>query len=115
MNDMHPLAKMLAPVWHQPKVHNMMAVILENIKQRIIDSKTHWNKIVDFGGSYVDEWDPKNVATVQSVHCLESDFIESLNEYIECKLSPEERMEMGLVGFQFHRVDFISWWFMPKE
>jgi hypothetical protein len=115
VNKVHPLSKMLEPVRNHPKVHNMMAVILENIKQRIINPKNHWNKVVDFGGSFLDEWNPKNIATVQSVHCLESDFIESVNEYIECRLSPSDRLELGLMGFQFHRGDFISWWLASKE
>jgi hypothetical protein len=105
---------MLAPVMYHPKVHNMMAVILENIKQRIINTKHHWNKVVDFGGSFVDDWDPENIATVQSVWCLERDFIESVNEFIETRLSERERVELGLVGFQFHREDFIKWWFVPR-
>jgi hypothetical protein len=115
LNDEHRLAKMLLPVWHHPKVSSMMAVIFENIKQRILNPRNTWNKIVDYGGAFVDEWDSKNVATVQAVHCLESDFIESLNEFIECRLRASDRLELGLMEFQFHRSDFISWWFMPRE
>jgi hypothetical protein len=115
VNEDHHLAKMLAPVMYHPKVHNMMAVILENIKQRIINTKHHWNKVVDFGGAFVDDWDPRNIATVQSVWCLERDFTESVNEFIETRLSERDRVELGLVGFQFHREDFINWWFVPRE
>jgi hypothetical protein len=115
VNEEHYLAKMLAPVRYHPKVHNMMEVIYENIKQRIINTNHHWNKVVNFGGSFVDDWDPKNIATVQSVGCLERDFTESVNEYIETRLSERDRVELGLVGFQFHREDFISWWYMPRE
>jgi hypothetical protein len=114
VNEDHHLAKRLAPVMSHPKVHNMMAVILENIKQRIINTKHPWNKVVDFGGSFVDDWDPKNIATVQSVWCLERDFTESVNEFIETRLSERDRVELGLVGFQFHREDFINWWFVPR-
>jgi hypothetical protein len=115
INEDHKLAKMLAPVIYRPKVHRMIEIILENIKQRILRSRNGWNKIVDFGGSFVDELDPKQVPTVMSVNCLETDFIESLNEYIECTLTSSERLELGLMGFTFHRADFISWWFAPRE
>jgi hypothetical protein len=100
---------------HQPKVHNLMMVIYENIKQRIINPKRHWNKVVDYGGSFVDAWDQEKVPTVQSVWCLEYDFVESLNEFIESRLSERDRMKLGLERFQFHREDFISWWSMPRE
>jgi hypothetical protein len=115
INEDHKLAKMLAPVIYRTKVHRMVEIILENIKQRILKPGNGWNKIVDFGGSFVDELTPKQVPTVMSVHCLETDFIESLNEYIECTLTASERLELGLMGFSFHRADFISWWFAPRE
>ena len=41
---------------YHPKVHRMMEVIYENIKQRVINTQHRWNKIVDFGGSFVDDW-----------------------------------------------------------
>lgn len=115
VNEDHRLAKMLAPVWYHPKVHKMMAVILENIKQRIINSQHRWDRIVDFGGAFVDDLDERSVATVQSIWCLESDFVVSVNEYIEMTLSEREKVELGLVGFSFHREDFINWWFTPRE
>jgi hypothetical protein len=115
VNEEHRLAKMLEPVMYHPKVHNMMAVIYENIKQRVINSQNRWNKVVNFGGSFVDDWNPRNVATVQTVWCLESDFAVSVNEFIESQLSHKERVELGLVGFQFHMEDFINWWYMPRE
>ena len=115
MNKEHRLYRQLEPVWHHPKVHNMMAVILENIKQRIINSQNRWDKLVDFGGSFVDDWNPQNVATVQSIWCLEYDFTESVNTYIQSCLSHKEQTELGLAGFEFRRDDFINWWFMPRN
>ena len=39
----------------------------------------------------------------------------SVNEFIESRLTNKDRVDLGLVGFEFHRDDFISWWFMPRE
>ena len=115
LNKEHRLYKMLEPVMYHPKVHSMLAVILENIKQRIINSNHAWTKIVDFGGSFIDDWDTDKVATVQSMWCLENDFPISVNEFIESRLTLRERTSLGLVGFEFRRDDFINWWFMPRE
>lgn len=115
LNREHRLYRMLEPVMYHPKVHAMMAVILENIKQRIINSHHGWSKIVDFGGSFVDDWDPQKVPSVQATWCLESDFAISVNEFIQSRLTDQERAELGLIGFEFRRDDFISWWYMPRE
>ncbi|MCM1282942.1 MAG: ATP-binding protein [Muribaculaceae bacterium] len=115
VNEEHRLYQMLEPVMYEPKVHRMLEVILENIKQRILNSQKAWDKIVDFGGSIVDEWNQALVPSVQSVWCLESDFAVSVNEFILKQFSKKELVELGLVGLEFHRDDFISWWYMPKE
>ena len=116
INEDHMLAKMLAPVQYHPKVHRMIAVIKENIKQRIINTQKRWDKIVDFGGCFIDEWnDAKNIATVQAMWCLEDDFVVSLNEYISSVLDNRDRAELGLIALEFHRDDFINWWFEPGE
>ena len=116
INEDHMLAKMLAPVQYHPKVHRMMAVIKENIKQRIINTQKRWDKIVDFGGCFIDEWnDAKNIATVQAMWCLEDDFVVSLNKYISSVLDNRDRAELGLIALEFHRDDFINWWFEPGE
>lgn len=115
LNEEHRLYKMLAPVMNEPKVHHMLSVILENIKQRIINSQNRWDKLVDFGGIFVDDWNPELVPSVQSIWCLETDFVVSVNEYIQSCLSHKELVEYGLVGLEFRRDDFISWWFMPRE
>ena len=115
LNKEHRLYKMLEPVMYHPKVHAILAVILENIKQRMINSNHGWSKIIDFGGMIVDDWDPSKVATLQAMWCLENDFVISVNEFIESRLTNKDRVDLGLVGFEFHRDDFISWWFMPRE
>lgn len=115
LNKDHRLYKMLEPVMYHPKVHAMMAVILENIKQRIINSHHGWSKIVDFGGSFVDDWDTTKIATVQAMWCLENDFAISVNEFIESRLTNKDRADLGLIGFEFRRDDFINWWYMPRE
>ncbi len=114
INEDHMLAKMLAPVQYHPKVHRMMAVIKENIKQRILNAQKRWDKIIDFGGCFMDEWnDTKNIASVQAMWCLEDDFVVSLNEYVSSVLDNRERAQLGLIAFEFHRDDFIDWWFVP--
>ena len=97
-----------------PKVANLKEVIIENIKQRIINSKKSWDKLIDFGGSFIDEWTSENAITVQSIWCLEDDFAVSLNEFIREKLTMEELVEYGLEGLAFHKEEFISWWYMPR-
>ena len=115
VNEEHRLAKMLAPVREEPRVHRMMAVILENIKQRILNTKQNWNSILDFGGQLVDEWKLPCGVSEQSVWCLENDFPQNVNEYIDTCLGDRDKVELGLVGFTFHREDFINWWFAPRE
>lgn len=115
LNKEHRLHRMLEPVWYHPKVHNLMAVIIENIKQRIINSQNQWDKIVDFGGEFVDDWNPQNIATVQSVGCLENGFVEAVNAFFDSRLSEKEKEELGLTGFAFQREDFIEWWFTPEK
>jgi molecular chaperone HtpG len=47
--------------------------------------------------------------------CLEDDFVVSLNEYISSVLDNRDRAELGLIALEFHRDDFINWWFEPGE
>lgn len=115
VNEEHRLAKQLAPVGDDPRVRRMMAVILENIKQRILNTKQNWSSILDFGGLLIDEWKMNCSVNEQCVWCLETDFVENVNEYMEGFLSEKDRVELGLVGFAFHREDFINWWFAPRE
>lgn len=115
VNEEHRLAKMLAPVCYHSKVHVMMAVIMENIKQRIMNTQRSWDKIVDFGGQFVDDWEGRKAATVQSIGCLEESFTASVNAFVDSRLSTEERVELGLTDFEFRREDFINWWYTPRE
>lgn len=114
INKEHRLYKMLAPVWYVPKVHNMVSVILENIKQRIINSQKNWDKIVDFGGEFLDDWNVENVASLQAIGCLEQDFVESVNAFIDSRLTRQERANLGLQELEFSREDFIDWWFTTR-
>lgn len=111
INEEHRLAKMISPVKYHSKVHAMVAVILENIKQRIINTRHSWDKIVDFGGQFVDDWDGRKSMTVQSIGCLEDDFAASVNEFIDSRLTTRERMDLGLMEFEFRKEDFINWWY----
>ena len=116
VNPKHRLLRILEPVMYHPKVHRMMEVIYENIKQQVINTQHRWNKIVDFGGSFVDDWkNQENVPTVSCIWCLEGDFDVSVNEFIAQTLTQKERVDLGLVGLVFRREDFIDWWFAPRE
>lgn len=114
LNENNRNARMLERAAGNPKVANMREVIIENIKQRIINSKKPWDKIIDFGGSFVDEWTSESAITVQSVWCLEDDFAMALNEFVREKLTMEELVAYGLEGLVFHKEEFINWWYMPK-
>ncbi|MCD7708951.1 MAG: ATP-binding protein [Clostridiales bacterium] len=115
VNEEHRLYKLMQPVMDNYKVHNFLSVVLENIRQRIINSSLTWNKLVDFGGAVVHAWDPNDIATVQSIWCLEASFIDSLNEFVDMKFTDKEMAELELVGLEFRRDDFINWWFTPHE
>ena len=80
-----------------------------------MNSKKHWDKIIDFGGSFVDEWKQETPMTVQAIWCLENDFADSLNAFIKQKFSWQDMVELGLEGLVFHRDDFINWWYMPRN
>ena len=55
LNENNRNALMLERASGHPKVANLKEVIIENIKQRIINSKKSWDKLIDFGGSFIDE------------------------------------------------------------
>ena len=114
LNKNHRNVKLLESCIDHPKVNNLREVIIENIKQRIINSQNHWNKIIDFGGSFVDEWSSDSPMTVQAIWCLERDFADSVNQFIQLKLTSDERIQLGLEGLVFHEEDFLSWWYMPR-
>ncbi len=114
LNENNRNARMLERAAGNPKVANLREVIIENIKQRIINSRKPWDKIIDFGGSFVDEWTSESAITVQSVWCMEDDFAMALNEFVREKLTMEELVAYGLEGLVFHKEEFINWWYMPK-
>ena len=114
LNENHRNTQMLLRARNHPKVANLCEVIKENIKQRILNPQRSWGRLIDFGGSFVDEWTSEMPPSVQSVWCLENDFAVSLNEFIQSKLSYEELVEYGLEGLVFHKTDFIYWWYPPK-
>lgn len=114
INENHRNAQLLARCGNNPFVCNIREVIIENIKQRIINSQNRWDKIIDFGGSFIDEWKSEKPITVQSIWCLEDDFANSVNAYIRSRLTDMERIDLGLDGLVFHKQDFISWWYAPK-
>jgi hypothetical protein len=114
LNEGNRNALMLERASINPKVAAMREIIVENIKQRIINAQKSWGKIVDFGGSFVDEWTADSAISVQSVWCLEENFAELLNEFVRSRLSYVELTDYGLEELVFRKEDFISWWYMPQ-
>jgi hypothetical protein len=114
LNENNRNALMLERASINPKVMHLREIVVENIKQRIINPQRSWDKIIDFGGSFVDEWTSDKSISVQSIWCLEEDFADSLNEFFRCRLTEIERVDYGLEGLVFHKEVFISWWYLPK-
>ena len=107
INRKHRNARLLERCMGNPKVRMMYGVIIENIKQRIINTNNGWNRIIDFGGSFVEEWKSENLVTVQSIGCLEEGFADSVNRYICAKLSEDERRRLGLTELMVVYVKFL--------
>lgn len=114
VNEEHRLYKLIAPVLYEPKIHNVLQVILENIKQRIINAPHSWDKMVDFGGAFVDDWNQELVPSIQAIGCLEPDFAISVNEFIHSRISTREIMKYGLEDFEFRKEDFVTWFCSDK-
>lgn len=112
INRKNKNAQLFDRCMYSPKIRMIHEVIIENIKQRIINTRNGWNRIIDFGGSFVEEWQSENLVTVQSIGCLEENFPEAVNEFISSKLSDGERKRFGLTDLLFTKEDFISWWYM---
>jgi hypothetical protein len=114
LNENNRNVLMLERASCNPKVASLREIIIENIKQRIINAQKPWGKIVDFGGSFVDEWTSDSAITVQSVWCLEDNFADLLNAFVKSRLTYVELTDYGLEELEFHKEDFISWWYMPR-
>lgn len=56
------------------KVRIARAVIIENIKQRILGNASRWNSIIDFGGELVHQYELEKPMSLQAQWCLERDF-----------------------------------------
>lgn len=113
LNPANRNAQLLQQAENYDKVRKMRAVIIENIKQRILGSQKHWDKLIDFGGMFVVDWDSTKALSLQSVWCLESGFADKINEYVAKTLTPQEIVKYGLSSLYFTDEDFISWWLPP--
>lgn len=114
LNHNHRNVRLLEAASHNPKVCYFREVLMENIKQRMINSRHRWNKVIDFGGSFVDEWTSCEPITVQAIGCLEDDFAQSVNQFLESLFNEAELALLGLDACVFYREDFIDWWYSPK-
>lgn len=115
INSYNRNAQLLMSAHDNEKVKALENLIIENIKRRIIaPKKKRWDKIIDFGGTIIEEWDSDTSLSLQSVWCLESDFANMLNVLVAERLTPREIAEYGLAGLYFTDDDFISWWLPPK-
>ena len=107
-------ARLLADAEVYPKVRNLRAVIIENIKRRILGTHRNWKKIMDFGGTIMEDWESEDAVSVQAMWCLEPNFPELVNEFIASKLTEDEIRKWKLEELHFTQDDFISWWFSPQ-
>ena len=105
---------LLADAEVYPKVRNLRAVIIENIKRRILGTHRNWKKIMDFGGTIMEDWESEEAVSVQAMWCLEPNFPELVNEFIASKLTEDEIRKWKLEELHFTQDDFISWWFSPQ-
>lgn len=113
LNPINKNAQLLLEAEYYPKVRNLCAVIVENIKRRILGTHRNWKRIMDFGGTVLEDWNSTDAVSVQSMWCLEPNFPELVNEFIENRLTPEEIRKLKLDEIFFTHSDFISWWFPP--
>lgn len=90
------------------KVRIARAVIIENIKQRILGNASKWNSIIDFGGELVHQYELEKPMSLQAQWCLEIDFPDEINAYIAKNFTDREIADYGLT-----RKDFIKWWMAP--
>ena len=104
---------LLSRAMHHKKVRRLQAVIIENIKQRILGNASNWNSIIDFGGELVHEYDSQKPMSLQAVWCLEREFPDEINAYVAKMLTPAEIAEYGLTSLYFTKEDFLKWWMAP--
>ena len=114
INENNRNAQLLARVDHYSKVRKLRAVIMENIKRRVLGIHKFWSKIIDFGGMVIDEWENNNPLSVHSAWSLEPNFHELVNQFIAERLTPEEIAKLGLTDLKFTKEDFIAWWYPPR-
>lgn len=111
LNPYNRNARLLEDAMEHDKVSNLVAVIIENVKRRIVEGKIKWDKIIDFGGTIMEDWYDDKAISLKSAFCLESDFPDKLNDFIAEKFSEGELNRFKLRELKFTREDFISWWF----
>ena len=51
---------------------------------------------------------------MQSIWCLEDDFAQSVNQFMEKQFNAAELTFLGLDECVFYKDDFIDWWYSPK-
>ena len=81
------------------KVRIARAVIIENIKQRILGNASRWNSIIDFGGELVHQYELEKPMSLQAQWCLERDFPDEINAYIAKTFTDREIADTGLQVF----------------
>lgn len=98
------------------KVRNLQTMIIENIKQRIKMAQNRGlDKLIDYGGQIIDEWNSDKDLSIQSIWCLEKDFAFKINQLVAQRLTPQELAKYGLTSLYFTEEDFISWWLPPQR
>lgn len=111
LNENNPNAKILNNNLDDIRVKGLKEIIEENIKQRVLNHEYTWKDIVDYGGSYMNILDQKQVPSIQAIGCLESGFADSLNEFIHTKYTNNELEDMKISNICFKKENFITWWY----
>ena len=116
INPYNRNAQLLIKANSHIKVRNLQTMIIENIKQRIKMAQNRGlDKLIDYGGQIIDEWNSDKDLSIQSIWCLEKDFAFKINQLVAQRLTPQELAKYGLTSLYFTEEDFISWWLPPER
>ena len=111
LNENNPNVRILNNNSEDIRVKGLKEIIEENIKQRVLNHEYIWKGIVDYGGSYMNILDQKQVPSIQAIGCLELEFADSLNEFIHTKYTDNELKDMKISNICFKKENFITWWY----
>lgn len=110
-NEGHPFIQKMQGKDVPEDAAEVWSIIIENIKRRIINRRTRWSGIFDFGGQIYCPWNQEILPSIQAIGCLEDGFLDSVNDYWNKHVSKVSLYKLGLEDFKFEKEDFINWWY----